>query len=134
MTEPLYWGLSCCAKMLHGMMLDRVSLSVKSDWVDATNRPYIYFTVAEIEMLLDCGHNKAVRLLVELERYRLIQRKKQGQGKPSKICVQKYVKHAPKPPEEYAALLRDLSAIENNVNQIAHWANAQKSLSEADIV
>lgn len=40
----------------------------------------------------------------------------------------------PKPPEEYAALLRELSAIENNVNQIAHWANTQKSVSEDDIL
>jgi len=39
----------------------------------------------------------------------------------------------PRPPAEYAALLRELSAIGNNVNQIAYWANAQKSISEADI-
>lgn len=40
----------------------------------------------------------------------------------------------PKPPEEYAALLRELSAIGNNINQIAYWANAQKSISENDIL
>ena len=39
----------------------------------------------------------------------------------------------PRPPETYAALLRELSAIGNNANQIAYWANAQKSISEADI-
>ena len=39
----------------------------------------------------------------------------------------------PRPPETYAALLRELSAIGNNVNQIAYWANAQKSISEADM-
>ena len=39
----------------------------------------------------------------------------------------------PRPPDTYAALLRELSAIGNNANQIAYWANAQKSISEADI-
>ena len=39
----------------------------------------------------------------------------------------------PRPPDAYAALLRELSAIGNNVNQIAYWANAQQSASEADI-
>ena len=39
----------------------------------------------------------------------------------------------PRPPDTYAALLRELSALGNNANQIAHWANLQKSASEADI-
>ena len=38
-----------------------------------------------------------------------------------------------RPPDEYAALLRALSAIGNNINQIAHWANAKKSIQEAEI-
>ena len=40
----------------------------------------------------------------------------------------------PRPPGEYTKLLRELSAIGNNVNQIAYWANAQKSIHEAEIV
>ena len=39
----------------------------------------------------------------------------------------------PKPPDTYAALLRELSAIGNNVNQIAYWANATKGISKAEI-
>ena len=39
----------------------------------------------------------------------------------------------PRPPDTYAALLRELSAIGNNVNQIAYWANARQSTSEAEI-
>lgn len=39
-----------------------------------------------------------------------------------------------RPPDQYAALLRELSAIGNNINQIAYWANAQKSIREAEIV
>lgn len=40
----------------------------------------------------------------------------------------------PRPPDAYAALLRELAAIGNNINQIAHWANAQKSIREPEIV
>ena len=40
----------------------------------------------------------------------------------------------PRPPGEYTRLLRELSAIGNNTNQIAYWANAQKSVREAEIV
>lgn len=39
----------------------------------------------------------------------------------------------PRPPNTYAALLRELSAIGNNINQIAHWANGRKDVSEAEI-
>ena len=39
----------------------------------------------------------------------------------------------PRPPDTYPALLRELRAIGVNLNQIAHWANAQKSISEAEI-
>ena len=40
----------------------------------------------------------------------------------------------PRPPGEYTRLLRELSAIGNNINQIAYWANARKSIHEAEIV
>ena len=40
----------------------------------------------------------------------------------------------PRPPDQYAALLRELSAIGNNINQIAHWANAKQSVSETAIL
>ena len=39
----------------------------------------------------------------------------------------------PRPPDTYAALLRELSAIGNNVNQIVHNTNASKSASQAEI-
>ena len=39
----------------------------------------------------------------------------------------------PRPPDAYAALLRELSAIGNNINQIAHWANARGNIREAEV-
>ena len=39
----------------------------------------------------------------------------------------------PRPPDAYAALLQQLSGIGNNVNQIAYWANARKSITEPEL-
>lgn len=39
----------------------------------------------------------------------------------------------PRPPDTYAALLRELSAIGNNINQIAHTANGQKYAADSQI-
>lgn len=38
-----------------------------------------------------------------------------------------------KPPEAYGEILRQLSAIGNNINQIAYWANATKGISSKEI-
>ena len=35
--------------------------------------------------------------------------------------------------ERYAALLRELSAIGNNINQIAHWTNGKGYATQAEI-
>lgn len=79
--------LSTDAKLLYGLMLDRMGLSLQNGWQDAEDRTFIYFTLEEIQATLSCGHNKAVRLMAELEQYNLIERVKQGQGKPAKIYV-----------------------------------------------
>lgn len=81
--------LSTDSKLLYGLMLDRMGLSLKNNWQDAEGRTFIYFTLEEIQTTLSCGHNKAVRLMAELEQYDLIKRVKQGQGKPAKIYVKK---------------------------------------------
>ena len=85
--------LSTDAKLLYGLMLDRMGLSAKHGWYDDLGRVYIYYTLDEIQTDLMCGHNKAVRLLAELDKAKgagLIERVKQGQGRPAKIYVKKF--------------------------------------------
>ena len=86
--------LSTDAKLLYGLMLDRMGLSAKHGWYDDLGRVYIYYTLDEIQIDLMCGHNKAVRLLAELDTgkdgFGLIERVKQGQGRPAKIYVKKF--------------------------------------------
>ena len=91
-TDPAFKSLSVEAKVLYGLMLDRMSLSRRSGWIDEQNRVFIYFTMEDIQEQLGCGHNKAVRLLKELDKEMgLIRRKHQGLGKPDKIYVMNFV-------------------------------------------
>ena len=99
-TGEKYKGLSVEAKLLYGMMLDRMGLSLRNGWLDRTGRVYIYYTVEEIQGDLGCGHVKAGRLLAELDTVKgigLIERVRQGQGKPTKIYVKKF---SPDPPPQ----------------------------------
>ena len=57
-TEPCFKALSCEAKVLYGLMLDRMSLSIKNRWLDSEDRVYIIFTVEEIAELMNCGTQK----------------------------------------------------------------------------
>ena len=93
-VNPAFSGLSSEAKVLYGLMLDRMSLSIKNDWKDSGDRVFIYFTLSEIQELMNCGHNKGVRILAELDSEKgigLIERIKQGLGKPSKIYVMNFL-------------------------------------------
>ena len=85
-TDSRYAGISVEAKVLYGLMLDRMSLSIRNNWVDDDNRVYIYFTLEEITEYLSIGKDKGVKLLKELDGI-LIERKKQGLGKPVMIYV-----------------------------------------------
>ena len=86
--------MSTDAKLLYGLLLDRMGLSAKNGWYDEVGRVYIYYTLDEIQEDLNCGHEKAVRLLAELDTghkgFGLIERVKQGQGRPTKIYVKRF--------------------------------------------
>lgn len=91
-VDDRFKGLSTDAKLLYGLMLDRMSLSVKNDWFDEENRVFIHFALNDIMEQLNCQHGKAVKLLAELDDAKgigLIRRVKQGQGRPAIIYVMK---------------------------------------------
>ena len=62
-TAECFRSLSCEAKVLYGLLLDRMGLSIKNRWFDEEDRVYIIFTVEELAELLNCGTKKVVRLL-----------------------------------------------------------------------
>lgn len=59
-TNECFKDLSSDAKILYGLMLDRMSLSIKNQWFDEENRAYIYFSIEDIMELLNCGRNKTL--------------------------------------------------------------------------
>ena len=91
-TEDCFWNVSTDAKLLYGILLDRMNLSARNDWLDKEGRVYIIFTIDEIKSSLGCAEKKAVKLLDELEKKcGLIERKRQGLGKPNLIYVKNFI-------------------------------------------
>lgn len=92
-TSKYFKTLTNDAKMLYGLMLDRMSLSARNHWFDKENRVFIYFSVGDTMECLNCGKNKAMKTIAELDEkggIGLIERKKQGLGKPDIIYVKNF--------------------------------------------
>ena len=89
-TEKLFMDLSTDAKVLYGLLLDRISLSRENGWIDKEGRVYVFYTIRTIKASLRCANTKACGLLKELDAFGLTERKKQGQGKPTIIYVKDF--------------------------------------------
>ena len=91
-TREQFKQLSAEAKILYGIMLDKLDLSVKNKWVDEKGRVYIIYTIAQIMADMNCADQKATKLLDELEKKcGLIERKRQGLGKPNLIFLKNFI-------------------------------------------
>ena len=84
----LFEKMSGDAKLLYAVLLDRMNLSLKNGWQDENGNTYIICTIDEIMDSIRCARQKAVKLLDELEHeYQLIERRRQGLGKPNLLYV-----------------------------------------------
>ena len=93
-TDEHFKNVSVEAKVLYGLMLDRMSLSVKNQWIDGEGRAYIYYSLEDIMDALGCSNKKAITIMKELDAEAgigLIEKKRQGQGKPTMIYVKQFV-------------------------------------------
>ena len=92
--DERFKGLSSDAKLLYGLMLDRMSLSMKNGWLDDENRAYIIYTIDNIREDLGCSKEKAVKVLAELDAGKgigLVEKIRRGLGKPDIIYVKNFV-------------------------------------------
>ena len=90
-TDYKFAGISMEAKVLYLLMLDRAALSAKNEWLDEDGKVFIYYTLEKIMEDIHCDNQKATKMLKELEsKAGLIERQKQGQGKPTKIYVKDF--------------------------------------------
>ena len=91
-TEEIFEALSTDAKVLYGLLLDRISLSRENGWMDDAGRVYVYYTIKSVKKSMRCANTKACGLLRELNEFGLIERKKQGLGKPTIIYVKDFTR------------------------------------------
>ena len=93
-TDEYFRNLSSDAKVLYGLMLDRMALSIRHQWFDEEGKVYIIFTVEQVIQYMNCGRDKAMKTLAELDTKKgigLIERVKQGFGKPDIIYVKNFI-------------------------------------------
>ena len=93
-TEEYFKKISVEAKVLYGLMLDRMSLSMKNQWFDTEGRAYIYYSLEDIMDAMGCSNKKAISIMKELDiesGIGLIEKKRQGQGKPTMIYLKQFV-------------------------------------------
>lgn len=126
-TDKRFKGLSNDAKLLYGLMLDRMSLSVKNGWHDKEDRTYIIYTVDQIAEDLACGRDKAIKVSAELDCSKgigLIEKVKRGLGKPDIIYVKNFVidEKEPESPSEFKEV--DISDFKKSVN---HTSGSRES-------
>ncbi len=94
-TDEKFKGLSCDAKVLYGLLLDKAGLSVKNGWTDNDGKVFVYYKREEVCSMLGCKKDKAIKILAELDDEKgigLIKRVPQGQGKPTKIYVRHFLR------------------------------------------
>ena len=84
-TEEPFKNMNCEAKLLYGLLLDKMGLSRKSGWFDKQGARLCLLWHQPYYGGLGCAHNKAEKLLSELEQAGLLRRKRQGLGKP--VCT-----------------------------------------------
>ena len=136
MTGEQFKRLSMDAKVLYGLMLDRMGLSAKNGWRDELGRVFIYYTLTEIQEDFNCGHDRVLRMLAELDAEKgigLIERKKQGQGKPTMIYVKQFTQTEPPAPRDQSDhfRLREIRSQEIEEAEAQTSENSKSRLRES---
>ena len=91
MTEEVFSPLSMQAKILYGMLLDRMGDAMKNRWIDEDGKVYVIYPIAEIQKDMNISKGKSISCMKELEEIGLIEKKMFGQGKPNYLYVKNFV-------------------------------------------
>ena len=130
-TDTRFKGVSVEAKVLYGLLLDRMALSIKNSWLDQDGRVYIIYTIADVMATLGCAEQKANKLLNELDAAKgvgLIERVRRGLGKPNVIYVKNFIGR-PKPGEPQESQIKNC---ENHKSGIAKTTSQEMRKSQAN--
>ncbi|HGQ0605668.1 TPA: replication initiator protein A [Streptococcus pneumoniae] len=137
-TEDLYKNLSSDAKILYACLLERSSLSLKNDWIDEQGRVYIVFTVEEIMKMLNKSNKTAVKILNELDANTkgigLIERKRQGLGKPNIIYVKDFMSVFRSECKNYTSEVKNLHSgnVEITLQEVKNLHSSNTNINNTD--
>lgn len=90
MTAEIFAELSVQAKVLYGLLLDRMGTATKNSWIDEENKAYVIYPIAEIQEDMNISKKKAIDSLSELEKIGLVEKRQRGLGLPSWLYVKNF--------------------------------------------
>ena len=90
LKDDRFTKLSIDAKILYAIMLSRMHLSKKNNWVDEQDRVYINMSIEDVQDSFSCGPKKAVKLIHELETIGLVEKKRVGFGKSARLYLKRF--------------------------------------------
>lgn len=92
-TDPAFADIDCAAKLTYAILLNRLTLSAENpaEYTDEEGQLFVIFTVEELQSTLHLSKPTAVKVLNQLEKAGLIEKKRQGQGKPTLLYVNDFI-------------------------------------------
>lgn len=90
LTGKDFSSLSIMAKMLYGLLLDRMGMASKNKWLDRENRVYVIYPIAEIQQYMCISRKKAMEILSELEEKGLVEKQIRGSGLPNLLYIKQF--------------------------------------------
>lgn len=89
-TDKEFASLTIQAKMLYGLLLDRMGIALKNKWIDQENRVYVIYPISDIQCDLNISKKKAIECMSELEKKGLLEKQARGSGMPSVIYLKNF--------------------------------------------
>ena len=87
----MFSHISYGAKILYGLLLDRMGLSLSNHWHDEFGRAYIIYSIVEIMEDMNCSKATAIKMMSELEEAGLLEKKRRGLGLANIIYLKKFI-------------------------------------------
>ena len=133
-TDEAFDSISIDAKLLYGILLDRMNLSAKNGWLDKEGRVYIIFTIDEVKESLRCSNKKAAKTLDELENTAgLIERRRRGLGKPNLLYVKNFISRVSK--GDFLKFPKENSGcFQNTVQEVSKGDGSNTDLKKTDSI
>ncbi len=135
MKDAAFASLSLASRLLYGLLLDRMSLSMKNKWFDDENRVYIIYQITEIMDDLGVSKKKAIEYLQELEKFGLVEKKRRGLGLPSILYVKSFIEKEPINNNTLIGQDNNMSGMsENDTNVDSYYQGKDESMKPNNII